>query len=237
MSRISISGNSLEVHSFNGSKDSETPSYCGTGRCEVNGRHVGAFEGYVSTIQKRHEDTDALYRIYTFDKSNFTVMITDEWQEYVEKEVPNYKSDLSRSVEEAMTDEINVPEVSVAVDPRIYTEEGWNSGFFDVDIVIDPSNMATKQGIRREAMVFERVPFEIDENGLEFSGDNDDEFNESLSQFFYKYSVSERGQEIARDMIMVNIEAKLGEYGIGDYQSAVNFDDSKYQQSAIPHTV
>ncbi|MBS9405360.1 hypothetical protein KG088_17250 [Halomonas sp. TRM85114] len=233
MSHMSIVGNSLKIEDISDNVDCETPIYYGTGHFMVNGRHVGSFESFVFAKKVKHEGTSEVDYAYEFDSDNFSVKVKDEWIDYLDEEISDYELDLSQIVSEAMIDEIDIPEVSVAVNPRIYTEEGWVSGFVDVDILIDPGKMNSVWGFNELASSFECVPFEIGENGLEFSGDNDSQLNECLSDFFDKYTISDRGQEVVRKMVMDNVELKLKEIGITDYESAINFDSSEYRGSAF----
>ncbi|MGM0914258.1 MAG: hypothetical protein ACQEXC_09510 [Pseudomonadota bacterium] len=122
-------------------------------------------------------------------------------------------------LEEHVDDKLNLPILNVyQIEPRIYFEPDWTSGFGSFSLRVQLLN---------NIIEIHDIDYEISPEGLYFTGDNDDSYREALTRIQSHYGHSDRKIENIRNEIDKQLENKLkNDFGITNLEEALAYQDS-----------
>ena len=130
-----------------------------------------------------------------------------------------WSSEILDELEQHIDDKLNLPILKVhAIDPKIYFEPGWDSGF---------SSFSVRVQLFNNTIDVNGIDYEISKNGISFSGCNDDAYREALNTIQSHYGFSDGKMESIEHEIDRQLASELKkEFGIIDLEDALAYQAS-----------
>ncbi|MCE9666129.1 hypothetical protein LY622_22120 [Halomonas sp. M5N1S17] len=130
-----------------------------------------------------------------------------------------WSSEILLELEQHIDDKLNLPLLKVyAIDPEIYFEPDWHSGFGSFSVRVQRFN---------NSIEINGVDYEISQEGLHFTGDNDDSYREALDTIKSHYVFSDEKMESIKHEIDRQLASKLKDgYGIKKLEDALAYRSS-----------
>ncbi len=130
-----------------------------------------------------------------------------------------WSSEILHELEQHIDDKLNLPLLKVyAVDPKIYFEPGWDSGFGSFSVRVQLFN---------DTIEVHGIDYEISQKGISFSGDNDDAYREALDTIKSHYDFTDGKMESIEHEIDRKMVSKLkNDFGIISLEDALAYQAS-----------